>query len=322
MERIREHWVDTMKALLITSMVLGHTLPDGVMVVLIYAFHMPAFFFLSGYLYRPRPLKRLISSFLIPMIVFGVVNFCFFTAIHFIPQGRSLLDVLGQYVRSVLISGVTSPFTGFWFLMTLIGMRLLAGDLPFLRWTERYTWHYIVLTLATMSILPVYYPEAFDTVARFHIGKSLYCLPFFLLGMQWKRCTAQFFSWSELVYGIAFLLFISLALYNGRVDLSEGLIGRHFLLTFANALLGTMLLAYVCHACSKKENKIMTTLSEGTLLILALHIPLIIGVKFLIKKTSFIDSPLLPYVLTACAMLISYFLIRLARRYCPTILGK
>lgn len=48
-------WVDTMKAFLIISVVIGHS--TSPLVTYIYLFHMPAFFMLAGYTYRGDKMK-------------------------------------------------------------------------------------------------------------------------------------------------------------------------------------------------------------------------------------------------------------------------
>lgn len=67
-------WVDWLKAFLIFLVILGH-LPDELHIKwFIYLFHMPAFFIISGYLYRPRAIKeemrKIVSQLLFPYFYF------------------------------------------------------------------------------------------------------------------------------------------------------------------------------------------------------------------------------------------------------------
>jgi len=50
-ERGRQEWLDVLKGFGILFVVLGHALADGGLKTYIYAFHMPLFFFVSGYLF-------------------------------------------------------------------------------------------------------------------------------------------------------------------------------------------------------------------------------------------------------------------------------
>ena len=72
--RKRDVWVDWAKAILIWLMVVGHAGCDGISRDFIYAFHMPAFFIISGYLYKPHPLMKAIKSFGVPILFFSMVN--------------------------------------------------------------------------------------------------------------------------------------------------------------------------------------------------------------------------------------------------------
>lgn len=50
----RIHWIDLLKGLGIFFVILGHTIKNNDLYVWIYSFHMPLFFFISGYLTEPR----------------------------------------------------------------------------------------------------------------------------------------------------------------------------------------------------------------------------------------------------------------------------
>lgn len=55
----RIEFIDVAKGVTILSVILGHTIPAGFVRTLIYSFHMPLFFFLSGFFFRPLPRKTL-----------------------------------------------------------------------------------------------------------------------------------------------------------------------------------------------------------------------------------------------------------------------
>ncbi|CCX59757.1 putative uncharacterized protein [Blautia hydrogenotrophica CAG:147] len=58
----RIEFIDVAKGITILLVIVGHTIPEGLMRTLIYSFHMPLFFFLSGYFYRNIPTKVLIRK--------------------------------------------------------------------------------------------------------------------------------------------------------------------------------------------------------------------------------------------------------------------
>lgn len=46
-------WIDTLKALGIIAVVVGHVVP-GTLAKIIFSFHMPLFFFISGFLFKEK----------------------------------------------------------------------------------------------------------------------------------------------------------------------------------------------------------------------------------------------------------------------------
>lgn len=88
---MRIAWVDNARAIGILLVVVGHApgLPP-VLHRLIYSFHMPLFFFLSGYLLQssgPEPsvwhfLKRSARSLLVPYLFFGLLSYLYWLPTH------------------------------------------------------------------------------------------------------------------------------------------------------------------------------------------------------------------------------------------------
>jgi len=121
--------LNIVKALCIILMVLGHADPPEGLRGFIYLFHMPAFFFLSGYLlkdlYFDQPvafIKKRVGSLYAPYVfwelVFLMLSWVFFR-LHLtdsVPTGR---EALAQAVKFVTFRGHQPLLNGFWFLKTL-----------------------------------------------------------------------------------------------------------------------------------------------------------------------------------------------------------
>lgn len=67
----RKYWIDVLRALGIILVVLGHVSKEPNTVIFIYAFHMPLFFLLSGFLFNRHRYDLLPSSFA------GLKNCCY-----------------------------------------------------------------------------------------------------------------------------------------------------------------------------------------------------------------------------------------------------
>lgn len=82
MQKSRLKWIDFSKGLVIMLMVAGHTGTLGQMQKIIYSFHMPFFFFVSGFLYdksydnisNKDYFKKLIHQYINPYILFALLN--------------------------------------------------------------------------------------------------------------------------------------------------------------------------------------------------------------------------------------------------------
>ncbi|WP_193106850.1 acyltransferase family protein [Brachybacterium sp. FME24] len=168
--RQRDPFLDNARGLLITLVVVGHTLEcfDGKNVFLggaihtwIYSFHMAAFVAISGFLSRsyrnePRQVRRMLTSMAVPFLIFQVLH----------EFGRMLL--LGQEFHLQLI---TAAWT-LWFLLALLMWRLVTPVLRVLRYP-------LVFAVAIAVIVPL---DA-DLDSTFTLGRFFSMLPFFVLGL-------------------------------------------------------------------------------------------------------------------------------------------
>lgn len=100
MPLVRETWIDRWKGILILLVVLGHVAGGGenlwqgggssvlgVVREIIYAFHMPAFFFLAGMCWRLKGgwtefLEKKTFRLLVPYVVFAVLSWVVFDAVY------------------------------------------------------------------------------------------------------------------------------------------------------------------------------------------------------------------------------------------------
>ena len=135
MNKGRIFWVDYVKVISIICMVLCHAGMSGIPAQIIYQFHMPAFFIVSGYLYKERNLINEIKVFLIPVVTFIIINYIAGIVLEIIPLYFSetvlSLDMI-SYTKKCLLplyhkndgSSITL-FTGLWFLIALLCSKIL-----------------------------------------------------------------------------------------------------------------------------------------------------------------------------------------------------
>ena len=82
----RIYWIDTLKGLLIMLVIMGHRVGNDfsqtllMAKVYIYSFHMPLFFFLSGYVFKVKEedtflgfLKKKGQKIIVPLVFFSLI---------------------------------------------------------------------------------------------------------------------------------------------------------------------------------------------------------------------------------------------------------
>ena len=318
--RKRESWIDWAKALLIWLMVLGHAGLSGLPREFVYAFHMPAFFIISGYLYKPHSWIKTLKSFGVPIQFFSVINLCYVVL---------RLEIKGEpFIVSDLLMKATPPywkcnlgeyitlFRGVWFIIVLFFMRLMMGDIPVFTFIRKYIYWIIPLLILYMTLEP-----AFDNYTSkyhdFYVYKVIGCLPIMLFGIILKTYKDRFLNIGKIEMLVSLAIYIGLVLFNGDVDIWIYHFGDNYLLFYVCAVVASILLFNICKML--KSNKIAETFSKGTFLILGLHS---IIIEICDKVFDIFNMPHLCVISSLFVMLLCYLPIRLALRYCPVILGK
>ena len=80
-ETKRIDWIDAAKGFAILLVMMGHSDPPEVVMTWLYTFHVPLFFFLSGYVFKIKNgenflsfVRRKIFTLVVPMILFSIVS--------------------------------------------------------------------------------------------------------------------------------------------------------------------------------------------------------------------------------------------------------
>lgn len=129
MDRIK--WIDTAKGIAIVFIVLGHTLRSGLVHNIVYCFHVPVFFFLSGITVKEaltvKNIKTDFQRLLIPYYSFGFISIAVYAflgsvaASHFDTSTASVWD----NVTSLLYGASWLKFNApLWFLPALFAAKL------------------------------------------------------------------------------------------------------------------------------------------------------------------------------------------------------
>lgn len=320
-------WVDYAKSILIYLMVVCHCGTLEGIAQIVYAFHMPAFFIVSGYLFRPHKWYSSLKSFLIPLVFYSSINFI----IYVIPKAMR-----GQFDSSYLFERAVMPFfymkstnipedmetitlfVGSWFIITLLCCRLLAGDISQLKSVSKYPLFFIVFLLVYLTM------EQFLPIKTSLVDSKLYrilpSLPFFLIGGVIRRSL----DFSQIRWPIICLMavvFVIIAFSQGKCDILYLKYGICYPLFYFNAVLGSIVFFWILSFLPR--SRFVEIISSGTFLILGCHIFLRnwIG-AFMSKVQISISHDYYALVVGAIIIMICFFPIKILLRRSPILLGK
>lgn len=134
----RLDWIDIAKGIAIILVIVGHTVPNpSPLRHAIFSFHMPVFFILAGYTFRPKPWRELLSGSVTRSLVPYVVLALAWQLPTFLMSGTPLTGgaLVSGLETLVFASGVDVPGFGIaavgmsWFLAALFTSRLLFNAL-------------------------------------------------------------------------------------------------------------------------------------------------------------------------------------------------
>lgn len=188
----REEWCDIAKGILTFLVVLGHciqnieipTLGMGYVYIIIYSFHMPAFFIISGYLFKNRKegrlnfIKRKAKKLIIPA-------FCFlpFVIIYKEIRGMDIQLNYSEIVKTILnIRG--GVYSNLWF----FGALFVASVIIYMvmSYTEKES---VLLTLGTVCLmLSMVWNRIIGVGLPLFFEEGILAIPFMIIGIELKKC--------------------------------------------------------------------------------------------------------------------------------------
>ena len=138
---MKKKWVDVLKGLGIILVVVGHNF-GGLTKQIIFLFHMPLFFFLSGYLFKKNDnitdfIKNKAIHFIIPYFIFLVLIYFPFTIQN--QNNNTSKEWFIYFIKPIIGGQALSNSTGvFWFITCLFITQQLF-NLMLLKTKKKYT---------------------------------------------------------------------------------------------------------------------------------------------------------------------------------------
>ncbi|MCR4674958.1 MAG: acyltransferase family protein [Lachnospiraceae bacterium] len=182
--RGRIAWVDTAKGIGILLVFMGHLVEESWPGMWAYSFHLPLFFFLSGFLFSTKvSFKEFVSkkakSILLPYITMGLV-ICFFDALW--KHSLSTLSVkpafLPQFIKNLFYFVIQNRFATLWYLAVLFWINLMMYLIVKI---IKKTWLGLFVVVVLLLFGSSYYSRG-GVSLPWNVDTVLMALPFFYAG--------------------------------------------------------------------------------------------------------------------------------------------
>lgn len=325
-QRIR--WIDFSKAICIYFVVLGHALSyyeinECRFRNFIYLFHLPVFFFISGYLFRIKekektPLSYFLSntkSLIVPYVFLNVLAI-FLNFPHFLHHSSSELYYF-------IIGHGHAPAGPAWFLLCLFWIKIQ------MYFISRFNGNQQMIIALFYAFFAYYFPWHL----YWDIDASFMAMPIFILGYIVKKSSVlsgvinKHYSALMLIslIIISFVATYYLSLIQNKEAMFSRLFGTYGALFYVGAFFGIVMIIVLCRLLEGFSNKYISTISSGSIIIMGLH-----GIFYrytisIFNKLSILTKSELniPYKVLICLIVLAemYIPIIILQKYCSQFLG-
>lgn len=305
-----------MKALGMLSIVFGHF---GVNHEYVYAFHVPLFFCISGFLSKIEKktdvfLKKMLWNYLFPMFLISFVNYLIGYVI-----GNNHISFPYFIIGGII--GLHDSLKEMWFVYTLLVLKVI------LQFNGNQK---ILILLIPLAFFVAYVLNAYDLlvmgkhILKIHSGLLTVFLayPFYIMGFLLKIKKEVLSKNSTLVDFLLACFCVPIVYlcgkYNGCAFMVNHEFGDSLLLFTLGSVAGVVLVYAIAQMLSKFKYNGIIDISNGTILILGFQL-LFIGLIYNIYKLNNIFFVVLASVLI---MMVFIPIIRIVEKYCPILMGK
>ena len=303
----RLNWIDALKGFAILSVVIGHCI-DGVRkgdtyseyiyalqaaYDFIYAFHMPLFFAISGYVFW---ISKSYRKYLPKILDFGLV-YLFWSILMWASKFMLAKDVNSPLGAADIFRIFYNPIPPYWYLYVLICLYILTSWMkPFINGKLLFAVAICAVSVKLTSPPPV-------------IGQIFYHLPFFLLGCILAK--SPLLKNIKFIHIAIFLLLITgnCALYLTGIPQNPIFFAlRRFIIANTAILLCFKIFETV------RPNRLLITLGVHTLVIYVIHCYFTAGIRVVMKHMHIADIGLYFFLSILLGTFIPLFIAILSKK--------
>lgn len=257
---------DTTKGIGMILMVMAHTYgPESLVWRIVYPFHMPLFYIVSGYFFKEKETLSIIKTSytrLIKPYFFICITITFIRFIqHLTNPSIQFLDLYGS------LNGLGPG----WFLLSLFWCRILFNYI--IRMTPK---HYFFTSLIVSSIITLSYPFIPNKPSHIHLSlpQGLSCLIFIAIGFysKQKKILNILSTHPYITITLSILFWLFSCIY-GKVEISNCTY-KLWIIDYLGAIGGTCLCYYIARWINNKNGITSTVFcyfSKYSIAILSFH---------------------------------------------------
>ena len=127
----RYNWVDWCKSIAIFLVIWGHLPMHSIAISIIYSFHMPLFFLISGYLYKPQKtakeeFKKNFKTLFVPYLIYQLIFYPYWMVRESLVFHQSF-TIYDSIIRPIIQSLASNAINGpTWFIYCLLSFKIYA----------------------------------------------------------------------------------------------------------------------------------------------------------------------------------------------------
>ncbi len=315
----RTEWIDVAKGLGLALTILGHLLYSGTWSTLnkfIYAFHMPMYFILSGFVVHTRRedtghlLKRRAYQLLLPSLIFILLSL----PLYFYFSGNA--SVATHLETITFFNGKVAFNEPVWFLLVLFEVILFFNLFS----VDSLATAYKAMLTAFLFIMG-YIVYKFSIFLPFGLDKMIVCFGFYVLGSLLKEIPRSK-KWTIAVTLLCLFAFPPMAYFNSKVSLYGFALGRYWLF-IGSAITGSILWFGLCYLL--RNIRLFQFWGQNTIFVVCTQYFWIVWVKkaaSLLKISHTIYFDLVAVAITFLMLLLYVPLCKLVNKFCPFLVGK
>ena len=331
----RINWIDWAKFLAITMVVFGH-IPEeegSFLPNYICTFHIPFFFFISGYLTKARldtkeEIRKCIRSLIFPYFLYNIIFYPYWAIRLYMDQGVdfSFFDYIFKPIVGLLFlqidTAISSNVNGaMWFIVDLIIMRFTVH---YCLHTSKALLYIKIIAISTIGIYIIAIHE--KTNLPLTLAGLFRCMPLYLLGYLTKQY--RFIEETSIKLDLI-----------GAISLIGISVGASFIYCDSNIFIYQMTAFYIvlitasygflflCKVLNGITVPIIVNISNGTLMIMGLHWMYIGTTNYILEHLLSMNTGItyswpiaILFALAIDAAI--YPLIIFAMKHLPILLGK